>query len=144
MRHAVWPTNKTPDKAEIESMYKCAYYVDAGFFRAPDVVDFGLDLHRLKECGEVVMKKSIRELRKHLGELWARMTKDQKVLFLMSSAMEGMGFLELVFDDLAVFTGDVKEEKLGLDSVRNSLFAKIPKNLHLKLEKGLGKEWIKS
>ena len=69
-------------KADVECMYRCAYYLDNQFLKPTDVVDFGIDYHKLKECGDVRMKKGLTHLRKMAKRLWKRMSRDQKTLFL--------------------------------------------------------------
>ena len=62
-RKEIWPKEQAPSKEEIERMYRMAYCVDPEFFRREDVADFGLDLRRLKEFGEVLMAKKLPVLR---------------------------------------------------------------------------------
>lgn len=137
----VWPTNVAPIKEEIERMYKCAYYLDRGFFRPVDVVDFGIDLYKLKECGEVVMKKELSKLRPHVQALWDRMNEAQRVMFLYSYLCQGIEYVKTILKDLGTIVGDAKREAGFLDGIPHSLYIKFPRELQDKINEGFGRQW---
>lgn len=137
----VWPDNRTPGKEEIERMYKCAYYIDRTFLRPADVVEFGIDFVRLKEFGEVVMRKPINQLRQKAPGLWERMNKSQKTMFLYSYFTQGIKYLNKLVDNLEPLIGNCMSERHGLTSLLNTLNRKFPADLRDKIEDGFGKEW---
>lgn len=126
-------------KIEIERMYRIAYTVDPAFFRITDVVDFGLDLHRLKEFGDVLMKKDLARLRKYAKELWGRMNDHQKAAFLMSNVIEGLRNVAGVLQELEKLTGPMSDAHEGLEMAQNGLYVNIPKTLRDRLDNGFGK-----
>jgi hypothetical protein len=140
-RSDVWPTNKVPSKEAIERMYKCAYYVDRNFFRPADLVDFGLDLYRLKECGEVEMKKPLDKLRAHVGSLWERMRPAQKTMYLYSYLCQTTAQGKAILRDLGAVVGDVAREIGFLEGIPHSVYIKFPKELQDRIQAGFGKEW---
>jgi hypothetical protein len=143
----VWPTNKAPIKEEIERMYKCAYYFDSSFFKPTDLVDFGIDFHRLKEFGEVDMKKDLPKLRQHVQKLWDRMGQAQRTIFLYSYFNQGCQYLSSLLEDLERALGgkggsETKEQYM-LGRLLEVVRKKFPEDLQDKLDKGFGKEWAK-
>jgi hypothetical protein len=134
-----WPGKRLPAKVEIERMYRIAYTVDPNFFKIHDVVDFGLDLHRLKEFGDVTMKKDLTQLRKYAKGLWGRMDDHQKAAFLMGNVIEGLRDVASVLQDLEKVIGPMPDAHEGLEMAQNGLFATIPKALRERLDKGFGK-----
>lgn len=134
-----WPGKKTPGKSDIERMYRIAYTVDPSIYRMQDVIDFGLDLHRLKEFGDVVMKRDLSRLRKGAKELWGRMDNHQRAAFLMGNVIEGLRGVSGVLLDLEKLMGPMPDAHEGLAMAQNGLFATIPKTLRDRLDKGFGK-----
>lgn len=137
-----WPSDAAPSKAEIERIYKAAYYVNPSILRPQDPAELGLDLHRLKECGEVLMKKSLSELRRHLPALWGRMDESQKALFLLGHLAEALKYADTTLQALEKELGPLKEEKASIDRVMNLVYGKIPENLARRIKRGLGREWL--
>lgn len=137
----VWPENKTPDKEQIERMYKCAYYLDRSFFVPADLADFGIDLVRLKEFGEVIMRKPLPALRQKTEDLWKRMNKSQRTMFFYSYFSQGARQLVGLIDHIEALIGNCMSERHALSSVQNTLHRKFPDNLQEKLRDGFGKEW---
>lgn len=137
----IWPTNKAPVKEEILRMYKCAYYIDRSFFKPADVADLGLDFYRLKEFGEIEMKKPLEKLRPHVPALWERMSRAQKVMYLYSYLCQATGYAKAILKDLGAMVGDVKRETSLLEGIPDSLYLKFPKELQDKIKDGFGKEW---
>lgn len=137
----VGPGNPTPSKEEIERMYKCAYYIDRGFFRPADMADFGIDLVRLKEFGEVVMKKPLAKLRPQAMGLWERMNKAQRTMFLYSYLTQAVRYLNSMLDLLEPLLGNCMSERHALSSITTTLHRKFPDELQEKLRDGFGKEW---
>lgn len=142
----VWPTNKAPIKEEIERMYKCGYYFDSAFFKPQDLVDFGLDFHRLKEFGEVDMKKGLGKLRPHVQKLWDRMGQAPRVMFLYSYFSQGLEYMSALLDDMEKTLGgkgggETKEQYI-LIKLLESVRLNFPLELTRKLESGFGKEWV--
>lgn len=141
IENIVGPRNSSPQKEEIERMYKCAYYIDRGFFRPADLVDFGIDIVRLKEFGEVVMKKPVAQLRPKAPGLWERMNKAQRTMFLYSYLMQGIKYLSAMLDLMEPLLGNCMSERHALSSILNTLQRKFPDELQEKLRDGFGKEW---
>lgn len=140
----VWPSNKAPIKEEIERMYKCAYYVDRAFFKPSDLVDFGLDFYKLKEAGEVEMKKDLAKLRPHVQGLWDRMNTAQRTMFLYSYFALGCQYLGSILGDMEpLLGGDLKPEMHFLNTLISKVNQKFPAELQDKLNEGFGKEWSK-
>lgn len=137
-----WPSDTAPSKVEIERIYKAAYYVDPSVFRPQDLAEFGLDLHRLKEFGEVRMKKPLPELRRHLPALWGRMDQNQKALFLLGHLAEALKYVETTLQALGEELGPLKEEKAAISRVMNLVYGKIPEQLARRIKRGLGREWL--
>lgn len=138
----VWPSNKAPIKVEIERMYKCAYYFDRSFFKASDLVDFGLDLYKLKEAGVVEMKKDLSKLRPHVQALWDRMGPSQRTIFLYSYFMQGCNYLLTLLGDLSpALGGDVRPEERLIETLIQTVNRRFPQDLQDKLDEGFGKEW---
>lgn len=138
---AIGPSNDSPGKEEIERMYKCAYYIDRTFFKPADVVDFGIDIVRLKEFGQVVMKKPIAKLRPQKSYLWARMNKAQRTMFLYSYFIQGLKYMNAVLDQMEAMLGTSMSERHALSSISTMLERKFPEELQDKLRDGFGKEW---
>lgn len=122
-------------------MYKCAYYIDRNFFRPVDVADFGIDIVRLKEFGEVVMKKPLAQLRSKAPALWERMNKAQRTMFLYSYLTQGLKYLNSMLDRLEPLLGNCMSERHALSSISTTLHRKFPEELQEKLRDGFGKEW---
>lgn len=135
----VWPSNRAPDKAQVERMYKLAYILEPEFFRREDVVDFGIDLHRLKEFGEVRMSKSLGQVRKLLPDLWERMDPHQRAAFIMSYLVAALRSVDSLVKDLERELGDLKDVREALALMHGGLFGKFPKDLQKRLERGLGR-----
>lgn len=139
----MWPMDQNPAKSEIEQMLKLAYYVDPSILRPEDVVNFGVDFHRLKEFGEVRMKKDVKRLRSHLPKLWERMTDDQKAAFLINGVLERLEEISTILGHLEEMTGELQETHEGMDMALHGIWAKLPLGLRERLKRGLGKEWSK-
>jgi len=134
---AVWPTNRAPMKAQIERMYKLAYTMDSSLFKREDVVDFGIDLYRLKEFGEVRMSKPLGKLRKQISDLWDRMDAHQRAAFIMSYLVDTLRSMDVLVKDLEMEIGELKEVREALTWMNSGLFGKFPKGLQKKLQLGL-------
>ena len=134
-----FPGNKMPGKTEIERMYRIAYTVDPAIYRIQDVIDFNIDLRLLKEFGEVRMKKDVSKLRKGAKALWDRMDDHQKAAFLVGDVVSSLQSLAKTVADLEKLMGPILEAHEGLELIQNGLFARIPKALRQRLEKGFGK-----
>jgi hypothetical protein len=137
----LWPFDRNPGREEIERLYRVAYYVDSSVFRREDLVDFGIDFHRLKECGEVRMKKPLLQLRRHVKGLWDRMGRDQRAMFLMGHFAHTLRRAQAVLGELRTLLGDVEDEKQALDLAMTRLCGRLPETLRKKLDQGLGKAW---
>lgn len=133
---AVWPTNRAPDKDQIVRMYRLAYMMSTAVLRREDVVDFGLDLHRLKEFGEVRMSKPLTTLRKHVPGLWARMDKQQRAAFILSYLLESLENVGSLVKNLEVEMGEVKDVHESLVWMNTFLLGKFPKELQERLRQG--------
>lgn len=134
-------TRASVTKDEMERMYKISYYIDKGFFKPLDVVDLGLDIHRLKEFGEVRMTRPWPKLRSHAGPLWARMTDPMKVMYWWSFLCEGIDLLKSLLDTMEPFVKNVNLERKSLETVVSSMCQKLPPELHAKIKEGFGREW---
>lgn len=101
----VYPENPSPGKWQIEHMYQMALREDRGFFRPQDGDDFGLDLAELKETGKVHMRAPTQQLRRRVGDLWGRMSKTQRSLFLLSYFTTAMTYADSVASALEEVVG---------------------------------------
>lgn len=126
-------------KAEIERMYRMAYCVDSGIYRPDDVVDFGIDLRRLKEFGEVEMKKDLGQLRRRAKGLWDRMDAHQKAAYLIGDVVAGLRTAAGALRGLEAVLGRLDEAHEGIDMAYNGLFGKVSGALRERVEKGIGK-----
>lgn len=126
-------------KEEIERMYRMAYCVDPGFFRPADVVDLGLDVVRLKEFGQVRMRKNATLLKRQAGKLWERMSEDQRAAYTIADILSCLGYIGEAMAALEGYLGPLPGAQEELDMVYNALFTKIPLQLQSKLAKGFGK-----
>jgi len=138
-KQQVWPGEKPPTKEEVERLYRLSYMVDREFFHREDVVDLGLDVHRLKEFGEVRMSKTLAALRKHAPGLWHRMNDLQKAAFIMADVMSGLKYVDQAIKELEKVVGPIPEAHEGVSFVHTGLFSRIPSHLRDRLEKGFGK-----
>lgn len=126
-------------KAEIERMYRMAYWIDQEIFRADDVIDFGMDLRKLKEFGEVEMKKDLAQIRRRAKGLWDRMDAHQRAAFLIGDVVTALRKTADVLRGLEAVVGRLDEAHDGIDMAYNGLFGKVPKEFRERFEKGLGK-----
>lgn len=140
---AVWPTNRHPDKDQIVRMYRLAYMIDPAFFTREDVVDFGLDLYRLKEFGEVRMSQPIGKLRKHVPALWDRMDPHQRGAFTLSYLLGSIEAVGALVKDLEAEMGSLSDVHENLLWMNSFLLGKFPKALQGKLRQGL-ERWAQS
>lgn len=140
--HKVWPANRMPAKEEIERMYRCAYYVDRSFFKPADLVDFGLDFYKLKEAGEVIMKKDLSKIRPHVNSLWGRMNLAQRTMFHYSYFVQGCNYLSAILEDMKRAVGEVKQEEKLIETLMVTLTRRFPEDLQEKVNDGFGKEWV--
>ncbi len=143
IQNKIWPKNKAPIKEEIERMYKCAYYIDRNFFQKQDLVDFGIDFYKLKECGDVEMKKDLGKIRPHVSALWDRMSKAQRTMFLYSYLVQGCNYLNGILEDLDPLMGDMKPEIRLVATLAQNINRRFPQELQEKIDEGFGKEWAK-
>lgn len=134
---AVWPSNRAPSKGQVERMYRLAYIIDPEFFRREDVVDFGIDLYRLKEFGEVRMSKSLAQVRRHVPDLWSRMDAHQRAAFISSYLLGALHSVRGFLGDLEREIGDLKDVKEALALVEGGLFGMFPRALQNRLRQGL-------
>lgn len=134
-----FPGKWMPAKTEIERMYRIAYTVDPAIYRVQDVIDFGIDIRRLKEFGEVLMKKDVSKLRKGAKSLWDRMDDHQKAAFLVGDVYSALKDLTKTIGDLEKLMGPILEAHEGLELIQNGLFARIPKALRDRIQRGFGK-----
>jgi|FLYK01.1.fsa_nt_gi hypothetical protein len=125
----VYPRNPSPLKPEIERMVKLAYLVDPAILRPQDIVDFGIDLHRLKEFGEVRLSKPLGHLRKLVPALWGRMNAHQRAAFLLSYVVDGLKQVEETLKDLEREIGDLSEARQGITLALSGLFGKVPRRI---------------
>lgn len=137
--NTVWPGDKAPSKEEVERMYRLAYCVDPEFFRREDVIDFGLDLYRLKEFGEVRMSKNVGVLRRHAPTLWKRLSDAQRAAYILADVVSGLRYVDGAVKELEKVMGAFPEAHESVDFIYHQLFAKLPIGLRNKLEKGFGK-----
>lgn len=138
-KNETWPGRQMLDKNEIERMYRIAYSVNPSFLKIHDVVDFGIDLHRLKEFGDVTMKKELPKLRKGAKELWSRMDDHQKAAFLVGTVIEGLRNVAGVLQDLEKLMTPMPDVHDGLEMAQMGLYTRIPKSLRDAVDKGFGK-----
>jgi len=134
---AVWPNTKTPTKAQVERMYKLAYTIEPSIFRPQDIINFGIDLRRLKEFGEVRMSKN--PVREHVAGLWDRMDHYQRAAFIMSYMADSLRSVELLVKALERELGELKDVRDSLTWLHASLFGRFPKSLHKRLQRGLAR-----
>lgn len=134
-----WPGDRKLGKHEIERLYRIAYTVDQNFFKILDVADFGIDLHRLKEFGDVVMKKDLAQLRKGAKILWKRMDDHQKAAVLMGNVIEGLRSVSGMLQDFEKLMGPMPDVHDGLDMAQMGLYTGVPKGLRDAVDKGFGK-----
>lgn len=134
-----WPGSKPPTKEEIERLYRLAYTIDARYYRREDVVDLGLDLHRLKEFGDVRMSKGLPTLRKHAGSLWKRLNDAQRTAYILADVISGLRYVDQAVRELEKEVGPLPEAQEGISLVQNSLFSRVPAHLRERLDKGFGK-----
>lgn len=131
-----------PAKEEAERMCKIAYYLDKKFLRPIDLVDLGIDVYRLKECGEVRMSKKPSEIKPHLAALWNRMTEPMKAMFLWSHLCQEVDMIKELLMQLGSFhKGSMQAELSHLDALLLSASRKLPEELQSKIKEGFGKEW---
>ncbi len=130
-----------PSREDAERMLKIAYYIDKKFLRPIDMVDFGIDVYRLKECGEVRMSKSRSKVKPHVLELWGRMTKPMKAMFMWSHFCECVDELRKVHQELQALGEPVQNQRLELDVAIARTSAMLPAELQAKIKEGFGKEW---
>lgn len=126
-------------RAEAERLYWLAYLVDSSFFRPIDAVNFGIDVRKLKECGEVTMTKPIAKIRGHILGLWERLTKDQRAAFIMSYLLEGLESIAVTVGDLENQIGNLQDVRDALTWINLTLFGRFPKNVMQRLEEALRK-----
>lgn len=130
-----------PSKEEAERMVKIAYYIDKKFLRPMDVVDLGIDLYRLKECGEVRMSKSPVKLKPHTAAIWGRMTETMRTMFLWSYFCQGIDELRGILSQLEPAIKNTRNEGQHLEAALASLAQKLPQDLKEKFKEGFGREW---
>lgn len=132
---------ETPSKEDAERMVKIAYYLDRKFLRPIDMVDFGIDVYRLKECGEVRMSKSLSKIRPHVAGLWARMTDPMRAMFLWSHLCQSVDELRVILAEMAPIIKSTKADADYLNLFLGSMAMKLPPELQAKIKDGFGKEW---
>jgi hypothetical protein len=135
-KRRVWPAGRAPGKREIERMYEIAYTLDPRILRPEDIVDLGLDLHRLKEFGRAEMKKDPAALRRHVPDLWRRMDSNQRATFLMGSLLEGLESLKGIVDGLEHELGELTEVREAVDRIYYGLYPRVSPRLRKRLEEG--------
>lgn len=135
----IGPGEKPLTKDEVERLYRLSYTVDHEFFRREDVVELGLDIHRLKEFGEVRMSKSLATLRKQVPVLWKRMNDLQKAAYIMGDVMSGLKYVDQAIRELEKILGEIPQAHEGLSFIETGLFARIPAHLRERLSKGFAK-----
>lgn len=138
----LWPDNQAPGKEQIERMYKCAYYLDRSFFKPSDIPDYGIDLVRLKEFGEVVMRKPLPQLRARTKALWDRMSRVQRTMFYYSYISQGIKYLSWLLDNTEAMIGNCMSERHALTNIQSTLPRKFPEELQEKIREGFGRDWI--
>lgn len=134
---AVWPNTKAPTRAQVERMYKLAYTIEPSIFRPEDIINFGIDLRRLKEFGEVRMSKN--PSRAHVDDLWGRMDQYQRAAFLMSYLGDSLRSVETLVKALEKELGELKDIRDALTWLHAGLFGRFPKSLHKRLQRGLAR-----
>lgn len=132
-----------PTKDEAERMVKIAYYIDKRFLRPTDMVVMGIDVYRLKECGEVRMSKSPAELKKFTMGLWDRMTEPMKAMFLWSHLCQGVEELRALLRQFHPIIKNTRSEENNLDAIQATMSMKLPTELQAKIKEGFGREWGK-
>lgn len=132
---------KPTTKDQVERMYKVAYYLDRSFFKPADILDFGLDIYRLKEFGEVKMKKPWAKIKPLADGIWARMTDSMKVMFFWSYYCQGLDYLALLLSELEPLVQNVTQERRALETLQSSMCLKLPSELQEKIRQGFGREW---
>lgn len=138
IKNEAWLGEKPPTKDEIERLYKLCYTVDQAYFKKEDVIELGLDLHRLKEFGEVRMKKNLSELRKHVSALWKRMNGSQRAAYIMGDAMSSLDYFERSILELEKILGSLPEVHEGVHFIKTGLMTRTS-HLGDRLKKGSGK-----
>lgn len=128
-------------KDQVLRAYKVAYYLDHSFFKPADIIDFGLDIYRLKEFGEVRMKKTWPKIRPQADRLWVRMTDSMKVMFYWSYYCEGLDYLRLILGEMEPLIKSVAVERSGVEALSSSMSLKLPPALQTKIREGFGREW---
>jgi len=121
-----WPGEKAPSKDDIERLYRLAYCVDPDYFKKEDVVNLGLDLYRLKEFGQVVMKKSLSVLRKQAPALWKRLSDTQKADYVLGDVIAGLRYVDGAIREMEKFIGEFPEGHESVDFIYHQLFARLP------------------
>lgn len=132
---------KPTTKDQVERMYKVAYYLDRSFFKPADLIDFGLDIYRLKEFGEVKMKKPWAKIKSLSDGIWARMTDSMKVMFFWSYYCEGLDYLRLILGEMEPLMKDVAVEQRTVEAMSRTMSLKLPPALQTKIKEGFGREW---
>lgn len=132
-------SEKQPERDDVERMYRVAYLMDPAFFRREDVVDFGVDLHRLKEFGEVRMGKPLTVIRKNVHALWKRMNDEQRSAFMIGEVISRLNDVTETLRHLEAVMGDAPDVHEFVEFARGNLLARIPVDLGAKLGRGSGK-----
>jgi hypothetical protein len=132
---------KPTTKDEVERMYKIGYYLDRSFLKPTDVVDLGLDVYRLKEFGEVRMKKTWAKIRPMADQIWGRMTDPMKVMFWWSYYCQGLDYLNLILNELDPILRNLGTERRGVELLQSTMCQKLPPELQAKIKEGFGREW---
>lgn len=133
------PSEKHLSKDDVERLYRLAYTVDHEFFRREDLIELGLDLHRLKEFGEVRMSKSLAQVRRQVPILWKRMNDLQKAAYILGDVMSGLKYVDQTIRELEKILGEMHEAHEGISFIQTGLFARIPAHLRDRLSKGFAK-----
>lgn len=128
-------------KEKIERMYKVAYYLDKKFLRPVDIVDLGIDVYKLKECGEVRMSKNLSKLKPHGQEIWSRMSQAMKAMFFWSYLSDHLEDVKDVLKDLEPLVKNVNTERNAVLTIEKSMSMKLPPELQTKIKEGFGREW---
>jgi len=124
-------------------MYRLAYLVDSSIFRPIDAVNFGIDVRRLKEYGEVSMSKPVKKIRTHALALWERLSREQRAAFFMSFLLEELELVSSIVINLEEQIGSLQDVREALTWINLTLFGKFPKHVVQRLESALGK-WMTS